>query len=418
MFSFFYNYVCDICNAFLYFYDKNLPLMTPLKFIALGFITVRYCPVHTGHTAQLAHLTLRLEERQALARYIADGVPFNDILDNIQKTSSNENDSYLHYVSRKDLQNIARDFSLSRIKQFHSNDMGSVAAWVEHVRNAAIDKNLVRFVKFQGDESTGGLSKDDFMLVLIGEPQAVVLKKFCGPHRVVALDSIPGTNCYHFQLTTLMVLDEHGEGFPGAFCYSNKVDEASMTVFLNICRDAIGSVDGAILMTGDTEVYYNAWRNVMGPLAHRLLCEWHVDQAWRKNISKIKGETFVKAQVYKTLYALLEIRDINDFQFHLAKFLEKINSDIRTSDFGAYFQREYANRCHLWAYCHRLGFKVHRNMHLMALHRAIKRVHLQGRKVQRLDESIHCLLKLMRAKMRDRLLKLHKVNCTTITEIR
>ena len=96
--------------------------MTLLRLIILGFVTVRHCPTHTGHTAQLAHLTLRLEERQALARYIADGVPFNDILDNIQKTSSNESVSYLYYVSRKDLQNIA-DFSLSKGEQFHTKDM-------------------------------------------------------------------------------------------------------------------------------------------------------------------------------------------------------------------------------------------------------------------------------------------------------
>ena len=78
---------------------------------------------------------MRLEERQASTRYNASGVPFSDLLDNIQKTSSNESASYLHYVSRKDLQNIARDLSLSKMEQFHSNDMESMAAWIEHVRN-------------------------------------------------------------------------------------------------------------------------------------------------------------------------------------------------------------------------------------------------------------------------------------------
>ena len=95
-----------------------------------------------------------------------------------------------------------------------------------------------------------------------------------------------------------MVLDEHGEGIPCVFCYSNRVDETSMTVFLNLCRYAIGSVDGVILMIDDTEVYYNAWRNIMGPLANRLLCAWHVDWAWRKNLSKIKSGTCLKAQAF------------------------------------------------------------------------------------------------------------------------
>ena len=50
------------------------------------------------------------------------------------------------------------------------------------------------FVKIQGDESTGGLSENDFMLILISEPQAILLKKNCLSYQVVALDSTHGTN--------------------------------------------------------------------------------------------------------------------------------------------------------------------------------------------------------------------------------
>src|SRR6218665_4151222 len=42
------------------------------------------------------------------------------------------------------------------------------------------------------------------------------------------------------------------------------------------------------------------------------------------------------------------------------------------------------------------------------MRRVINQVHLEGRKVRRLDKSIHALMKFMRAKMSDRLLKLHK----------
>ena len=47
-------------------------------------------------------------------------------------------------------------------------------------------------------------------------------------------------------------------------------------------------------------------------------------------------------------------------------------------------------------------------MHLEAMHRVIEHVHLQGRKVRRLDKSIHALMRFLRDKMSDRLLKLHK----------
>lgn len=97
-----------------------------------------------------------------------------------------------------------------------------------------------------------------------------------------------------------MEVDEYGEGFPGTLCYSNRVNEISMTAFLNICKDIIGSFDRVILMIDDTEVYYNAMRCVMGPVANRLVSERHFDQEWRKNLSIIKGGISLKAEVYKT----------------------------------------------------------------------------------------------------------------------
>ena len=71
--------------------------------------------------------------------------------------------------------------------------------------------------------------------------------------------------------------------------------------------------------------------------------------------------------------------------------------------------KEYAAQPQLWAYSYRLGLWVHHNTHLQALHRVLKHVRLQGREVQRMDKSS---ADLMRSKMQDRLLKLHKGKCT------
>ena len=121
-----------------------------------------------------------------------------------------------------------------------------------------------------------------------------------------------------------MTVDEHAEGFPFAFCFSSRVDECTMQSFLSAVKDNIGvslddvsvvkdnisvSLDDAILMTDDTEVYANAWKYVIGQPAHRLLCTWHVDRAWRRNLSKIKGDGLLRATVYKTVRALMEITD-------------------------------------------------------------------------------------------------------------
>lgn len=44
-------------------------------------------------------------------------------------------------------------------------------------------------------------------------------------------DATHGTNQYNFNLTTIVVIDEFGEGYPAAFCISSKIDEVHMTVF-------------------------------------------------------------------------------------------------------------------------------------------------------------------------------------------
>lgn len=165
---------------------------------------------------------------------------------------------------------------------------------------------------------------------------------------------------------------------------------------------------GAVLMTDDTEVYYNAWCNVMGPPAHRLLCTWHVDRAWRRNLAKVRGDKALQATVYKTIRALMELTDATVFDKKLGSFLATAKNDGKTADFAKYFENEYATRADLWAFSRRLGLQVHHNMHLEALHRVLKHVHMHGRKVKRLDKSLFALTTLMRRKMYDRIIKIYK----------
>ena len=315
----------------------------------------------------------------------------------------------LHFVTKKDLANVAQEFGISRKEIFIQNDADSVAAWIAGTKAQAATKNLVRFVKFQGEPSPYNLPTEDFMLIIASDAQLLGAKQFCGPMHEVCMDSTHGLNSYDFQLTTLMCIDEHGEGFPIAFCYSNHVNENAMTVFLSVIREALGqSLVDVVLMTDDTEVYVNAWTAVMGRPAYRLLCVWHVDRAWRKNLSRVKGDNALKATVYKTIRALMETADTDSFSDKLAEFLFAVHEDDRTSDFAQYFEGEYGTRTELWAYCHRLGLHVHHNMHLEAMHRVLKHVQLHGRKVRRLDKSVHALIRFLNEKMSDRLLKLHK----------
>lgn len=384
-------------------YKRNLFFLFNLS--CAGKVVGWFNQHHVTHKNELAHLRIRKPERVKIAGLLAAGIPLADILARVREWGGSERLQPYHLIKKKDLYNISKEFRIAKEHQLHSNDAESVAIWVER------NKNQVRFVKWQGEGSTegGALKMEDFMLVLMSEAQLAALNKFGGPLREVAMDSTHGTNAYNFQLTTLMVIDDHGEGYPAAFCYSNRVDEQAMSVFLSSVKGVLGhAIEEVILMTDDAESYANAWTSVMGPPAHRLLCVWHVDRAWRKNLSKIRGDGLLKANVYKTLRALLEITDAESFKERLQSFLSTAAEDSRTAEFAVYFSREYASRPNLWAYSFRIGLRVHHNMHLEALHRVLKHVHLQGRKVRRMDLSVAALMRLMREKDCDRLLKMHR----------
>ena len=107
-----------------------------------------------------------------------------------------------------------------------------------------------------------------------------------------------------------------------AFRYGSHVDEASMTVFLTVIKESLETaLHDVVFMSDDTEVYINAWTAVMGPPSHRLLCAWHIDRAWRKNLPCINGDRELKAIIYKTIRALMEITSADAFTAKLGEFL-------------------------------------------------------------------------------------------------
>lgn len=379
-----------------------------MDFVA-GEIRVTYYSQHAGHQHDIAHQRLSRDQRAHVAGLLSLGIHYDDVLDRVQLSGHSTHLSRLHLINKQDLKNIARDYNISKGERFCQNDADSVAAWVEANRQDG-DRCLVRYVKFQGDvDEDRHLRADDFCLVIISEAQIAGLQQLNRPSCEVAMDSTHGTNAYDFQLTTLMLVDENGEGFPAAFCFSNRVDEIVMHAFLCVCKENFGvAMNDVVFMSDDAEVYANAWTRVMGQPVHRLLCTWHIDRAWRKNMSKVKGDSILKATIYKTLRALMEITDRDVFAQKLTEFMESAMADEKTVQFAEYFNREYVSRPQLWAYCYRLGLHVHHNMHLEALHRVLKHVHMNGRKVRRMDSCIHALMRLLRMKMRDRLQKLHK----------
>jgi len=67
----------------------------------------------------------------------------------MQLSGGSDSIRYLHLATRNHMDNIKRDFNISRGAVLHKNDADSVAAWVTEQQEGG--QNIVRFIKFQGD---------------------------------------------------------------------------------------------------------------------------------------------------------------------------------------------------------------------------------------------------------------------------
>ena len=201
-------------------------------------IKVTYTKTHYGHRCSLGYLPIPREIKQQIAVDLVQGISFDKVLDKIRDNVG----SFIersHLVTKKDLHNIEQSFDLKKIER-HKDDAMSVHLWVQECISHE-KENPVLFYKPQGQTlaevgTNKGLGVHDFALVLQTPLQCEMLKT-CGNNQVICVDATHGTNSYDFLLLTVLVIDELGEGFPVAWCYSNKEDTAILTNFFQHLKE-------------------------------------------------------------------------------------------------------------------------------------------------------------------------------------
>ena len=313
-------------------------------------VTVDVCYTHYGHEKELHHLRMPKGKRQEIAARLQEGVKAKRILDDVRESVHHEFHRH-HLADRRDLANIERSFGLRHVQR-HNNDQQSALAWVEEWRQLGED-NPVSFVRLQGEEAPDGydVSTQDFIIVVQSPLQRHMLQQFGG--RGVCCDAIHGTNAYNFTLTTLLVIDEFGQGFPVGWCLANHEDFSTMCIFFRELQSSSGSIASGFVMS---------------------------DMA-------------VEAEIYKMLRTVLEQTDESLFQDCLSGLLDQLSQDARGQAFRAYFVKDCVTRKEHWAYCYRKGMGINTNMFVEAFPRVFKRVYLGGRVNKRVN---HCLVHLMR----------------------
>lgn len=269
-----------------------------------------------------------------------------------------DNLSRADLITRKDINNIKSAFHIDiQDGVRHVNDSISVDILIKQCQEAG---NEVLLYKKQG-ENHAGLRVEDFCLIFMNKVQEQLLKKF--GQSVIAIDSTHGLNMYDFELTTMMVLDEFGEGFPVACMFTNRKDTLIYETFFETIKLKCDTViSPKVFMSDITTVYINAWLKVMGSInMQHLYCSWHIDRAWRCHLNKILNLDKRK-QTYQILKVLQNTLGTEDFEKKLTSAIKIFISDPDTNNFGIYIRDNYVNNRQMWAYCYRKNSGINTNM--------------------------------------------------------
>ncbi|KAB0805351.1 hypothetical protein PPYR_02321 [Photinus pyralis] len=380
-----------------------------------GAVHMKYLKTHYGHTFELQHIRIPESSKTAVASKLSLGVSVPKIINSVRDSIDENALQRVDLITKKDISNIRKSFGLNVLDGVrHSDDAISVALWAKECLN---DKNNpILFYKTQGSEDTVySLDTSDFCLILMNKFQMEAIGRFA--NKFICIDSTHGTNPYDFELTTLMVSDDFGEGMPVAYMIANRTDTRVCEIFFINIKAAVGHVATNTFMSDITNIYYNAWVSVMGTVSNRLYCSWHIDRAWKSNLMKIccinrEDSIEKRKKVYKALKVLQTTLDNEKFEKYYEEFLTELCNDPDTKSFYEYFCNNYGNNYLSWAYCYRKELQINTNMYLESMHRIIKYEYLEGKKVKRLDKSLHNLLRFTRDKQVERLIKLTKGKTT------
>ena len=193
---------------------------------------------------------------------------------------------------------------------------------------------------------------------------------------VICTDSTHGTNAYQFLLIPVMVLDDYRKGIPVAWAISNKEDTSTLVQYLTAVKERVGNIEPEVFMSDDADAFHNAWQIVFGEVK-RLLCFFHVDRAWKKNLNEHIENKQDLIETYHQLRALLTETDKSKFHVLLQQFISSIQS--RFPRFCSYFSSTYAKRAPIWATCYRVGTIANANIHLESFHRRLKVVYFENK---------------------------------------
>ncbi|GFW10557.1 MULE domain-containing protein [Trichonephila clavipes] len=159
-------------------------------------------------------------------------------------------------IEKRDVHNIKREFNINGYVKRNEIDAVSVKLWAEEKKNNG--ENCIVYFKEQGQSGNDYcLIEEDFVLVIMTDFQKEVIKKY-GKDKI-CIDGTLGlnthTHSYDFNLYSVLVVDEHKNGIPVAFCFSNRSTEEAFRIYFSAIQNAVGKIETTIFMTDDAPAF-------------------------------------------------------------------------------------------------------------------------------------------------------------------
>ena len=154
------------------------------------------------------------------------------------------------------------------IHSWETRDSPSTACYYKKVGEANADTS---------EDDGSDFNKEDFLLVLQTPSQAEI---FRANARTLCVDATHGITGYGFYLLTIMVVDEHGKGFPVAWAITSRENALIWQLVASSIERKSGHYSPEVMMADDANSAWNGCRAVWPTLKHKLLCHWHI----KKNI--------------------------------------------------------------------------------------------------------------------------------------
>ena len=182
------------------------------------------------------------------------------------------------FIVLADVRRIEKSIEAETIR-LDRDDGKSIEAWVERLRT---DGSLLEYKSLASPAPPGsGLQHDVYFLAVQTEAQRKVFERLGS--NLVCIDGTHNTTMYeNLILTTLLVRDEWGHGFPVAWLLASSGTRCTLYYFLYLVRKRNPLVILRRIMTDRDLAQINACSSCY-PEAAILLCWWHVLHAWQQH---------------------------------------------------------------------------------------------------------------------------------------